>query len=637
MAETGKIPQGLTARQLLRHIKPLKLPERLAAEFPVTTIIVDRDMHDALMERADGLPDDLADNLAESLVVFETMTGDDLLDAVRIVVGVMDESNSPVGDFRELLDMPVLSLTGDYLMAIAAGLDPWSDISLLDGETLPGDVYGVVCLPRSGSTYFCHLLQGLGTLGRPTEHLRPHILFLIEHGAALGFDPLRWLLLSARTAEIGRPFGSKIITDFAIALWPLLDEEQRALMMDHFAGAKLIHLERTDKFAQAVSQFIADETRIWHVRKKDDESAYRTAKQAIVYDGERLGAIYRTFVDDERKLARWLQAWPGPVHHLTYEELVENPEQAVSQTAAFILDESPEPVDLTHEKYLPMSDDINRSFADRLRSDLAETPATVSDRPARPPASPPNRHDDPLFTLVMEINEDRYRIHDRGDYRIWLNVSESRQMVKRAIGRYEPEKFAALKEVLKPGSTFLDIGGNKGDFALFAAGLVGPQGRVVCFEPHPENAGWIRKSVELNGFAYLAVEELALADRDGEATLNIGGKSGQHSFEARKRDRGSVPVRTMTLDHFAAEAGLDRIHAIKIDVEGAEDLVIAGAAELLARDRPVLFLDVHDIGDERLAALTKVLLALDYRITELESGAAASGLQADRDYVLRQE
>ena len=246
-----------------------------------------------------------------------------------------------------------------------------------------------------------------------------------------------------------------------------------------------------------------------------------------------------------------------------------------------------------------------------------------------------SRPDDPLYALAMGLNEGRYRIYDRDGYRIWLNVSESRQMVKRAIGRYEPEKFAAVGGVLEPGSCFLDIGGNKGDFALFAAALVGPAGRVVCFEPHPENACWVRKSVELNDFDNLTVEEVALSDHDGEAELNIGGKSGQHSFEARRRNRGSVTVRTVTLDQYLAEAGLERIDALKIDVEGAEDLVVAGAGKALSRDRPVLFLDVHEIGDERLAALTNRLRDLGYRMNELESGTASNLLEAGKDYVLR--
>ena len=245
------------------------------------------------------------------------------------------------------------------------------------------------------------------------------------------------------------------------------------------------------------------------------------------------------------------------------------------------------------------------------------------------------RRDDPFYALIMELNEDRYRIYEADGYRIWLNVSESRQMVKRAVGRYEPEKFAAIRSVLKPGACFLDIGGNKGDFALFAAALAGPGGKVICFEPHPENAEWIRKSVAENRFENLRVEELALSDHEGEATLNIGGKSGQHSLETRKHDRGSVTVRTMGLDRYLEAEGIDRVDAIKIDVEGAEDLVVAGATETLTRDHPVLFLDVHDIGDTRLSALSNALQALGYQARELESGEAAAMLEAGKDYVLR--
>ena len=136
------------------------------------------------------------------------------------------------------------------------------------------------------------------------------------------------------------------------------------------------------------------------------------------------------------------------------------------------------------------------------------------------------RRYDALYSLIMTINENRYRVYDRSGYRIWLNVSESRQMAKRAAGLYEPEKFAAIQVVLSEGSTFLDIGGNKGDFALFAGSIVGPSGRSICFEPHPDNADWIEKSIALNEFRHVSVEQFALADEAGEFELNIGASAG---------------------------------------------------------------------------------------------------------------
>lgn len=363
MAPAETISDTLTARLLLRNVKPLKLPERLAAEPPGTAIFADQDMREALIGRADSL--------AGRLLPLEALAGGEF-DAERIIVCVLAHSDGPANLADNLPKMPVRSLTGDYLLAAAAGLDPWADLAALEREPLPGNPYGVVCLPRSGSTYFCHLLQGLKTVGRPTEHLRPHILFLIEHSRPLGFDAVRWVKLIARTGASGELFGSKVITDFAMALWVLLDDGQRTDMMRLFAGARLIHLERSDKIAQTVSQFIADETRIWHVRNKGDESVYRAAKEAVVYDGERLRSIHTRFVGEERQLAEWLQAWSGPVHHLIYEALIDDPQRSISEAAAFVTGEPAGPAELTHEKYFPMSDNINSGFAERLRSELGE-------------------------------------------------------------------------------------------------------------------------------------------------------------------------------------------------------------------------------------------------------------------------
>ncbi len=363
MADAETNTDLLTARFLLRHIKPLKLPERLANEPPDTAIFADQDMREALIEREDSL--------AGRLLPLDSLAGSEF-DAKRIVVCALDNGGAPSAPGDEPPDMPVRSLTGDYLLSAAAGLDPWTDLEALEQEPMPASLYGVICLPRSGSTYFCHLLQGLEMIGRPTEHLRPHILFLVEHGPSLGFDPVRWIELIARAGGPGGFFGSKVITDFAVALWALMTDSQRADMMTLLTGAKLIHLERADKVAQSVSQFIADETRIWHVRNKGDEEAYRAAKEAVAYDGERLRSLHTRFTGEERQLAELLQAWPGPVHHLTYETLAGDPQKAVSEAVGFVRNEEARPVDLKHEKYFPMSDRVNQTFAERFRSELGE-------------------------------------------------------------------------------------------------------------------------------------------------------------------------------------------------------------------------------------------------------------------------
>src|SRR5450755_4229427 len=118
--------------------------------------------------------------------------------------------------------------------------------------------------------------------------------------------------------------------------------------------------------------------------------------------------------------------------------------------------------------------------------------------------------------------------------RIYLNIKESRMMLQRALGCYEVTKHQAFKHFLRPGATFVDVGCNKGDFSLLASRLVGPEGRVLSFEPHPENCRWIRKSIAKNEYRNIELYELALSDTNGTAQLHIGEKSGFHTLLAGK-------------------------------------------------------------------------------------------------------
>lgn len=341
----------------------MRLPERLAEEPQETAIFADEAMREALIRRAPGL--------AGRLLPLEALGGGEIVSDRAVICALTGAAGARAALAEKRPDIPVRVLADDYLLAVAAGLDPWTDLDTADESRKTGRRYAVVCLPRSGSTYFCHLLQGVGTVARPTEHLRPHIVFLAGHRRETGFDIVRWMsLVMHDNAEDGL-FGTKVIADFAAALWPHLDESQcRALERD-WSDAGLVHLERQDKVGQAVSQFIADETRVWHVRNPGDEDAYTERKRSVVYDGERIKAAYERFQDDEARLRSYVKSRSGPILHVTYEDLVADVQKVVSETVAFINGKPPSPVDLTHEKYFPMSDDVNSEFAERFRRDLA--------------------------------------------------------------------------------------------------------------------------------------------------------------------------------------------------------------------------------------------------------------------------
>jgi FkbM family methyltransferase len=169
-------------------------------------------------------------------------------------------------------------------------------------------------------------------------------------------------------------------------------------------------------------------------------------------------------------------------------------------------------------------------------------------------------------------------------------------MLARVLGCYEVSKMAAVKRFVKPGGVFIDAGGNKGDFALLAAMLTGKEGKVVCFEPEPNNCDWIKQSIMLNGYQNVALQEVALSNYNGTAQLNIGRNSGEHTLLRNQRGRnfGAITVRTATLDSSLESLAVTTVNVMKVDVEGAEMSVLKGArGTLLANPQITLLIDIH--------------------------------------------
>lgn len=199
-----------------------------------------------------------------------------------------------------------------------------------------------------------------------------------------------------------------------------------------------------------------------------------------------------------------------------------------------------------------------------------------------------------IWSVVLPSS---YRAYNLEGGWIYLNIKESHKMLERVLRCYEPWRYQALRHFLRPGFTFVDVGCNKGDFCLAASRLVGPEGRVLAFEPHPENCRWIRKSIARNQYRNIDLYDVALSDTNGVAHLCLGETSGQHTLlgEGRTAKRGFIEVQTRTLDHLLDDIGLSRpVDAIKIDVEGAEMHVLRGARETFIKNRGiVVLLDLH--------------------------------------------
>ncbi|MCW5734323.1 MAG: FkbM family methyltransferase [Enhydrobacter sp.] len=167
-------------------------------------------------------------------------------------------------------------------------------------------------------------------------------------------------------------------------------------------------------------------------------------------------------------------------------------------------------------------------------------------------------------------------------------------------GSYEPNEFALLDRVLKPGMVFVDVGANDGLYTLFAARRVGPSGKVLAFEPSTRERINLERNIERNELRNVTVLPVALGRSCGLAELRLAQSShaghntlGRFANDGVKAE-GTEQVQLQTLDSLAAERRLGRIDVMKIDVEGAEASVIEGARKVLTATRPLIVLEISD-------------------------------------------
>jgi FkbM family methyltransferase len=145
--------------------------------------------------------------------------------------------------------------------------------------------------------------------------------------------------------------------------------------------------------------------------------------------------------------------------------------------------------------------------------------------------------------------------------------------------------FAVLREQLRPGDTFIDAGANIGVYSVFAARLVGSDGKVLAVEMMSDTADRLKHNLALNGISNVAVCHAALSNTVGQlVTAKVTpGKYGQASISKGISEDAaiSISVKTTTLDEISKN--LTGVRLVKMDLEGAEALALLGAKELLNR------------------------------------------------------
>lgn len=143
----------------------------------------------------------------------------------------------------------------------------------------------------------------------------------------------------------------------------------------------------------------------------------------------------------------------------------------------------------------------------------------------------------------------------------------------------EPETTNFLVENVKKGDVFVDVGAHIGYYTLLASKLVGEGGKAIAIEPHPGNFSLLKKNVKHNRVKNVELLNAAASNESGEQELHIClERSGNHSLLPSSERVERIQVKVVKIDDLVRQ-----VDWLKIDVQGAEHMVLQGAQKILSQ------------------------------------------------------
>lgn len=173
-----------------------------------------------------------------------------------------------------------------------------------------------------------------------------------------------------------------------------------------------------------------------------------------------------------------------------------------------------------------------------------------------------------------------------GDSTFCMDASYSTHMSCLRLGTYEPLETEAVLQTLAPGDNFLDIGANWGYFSALASHCVGSQGTICAVEANPTTFARMLVMLRESGVANVLPFNFAIHDKDGQRLNFVAPIIGSDAFGhlgTNKWQVGTQRVLSTSLDMLWRRMGSQRFKMAKIDVEGAEPLVIKGGKACLSQ------------------------------------------------------
>ena len=175
---------------------------------------------------------------------------------------------------------------------------------------------------------------------------------------------------------------------------------------------------------------------------------------------------------------------------------------------------------------------------------------------------------------------------------------------------------------------------------MFFVQAAGKNGKVITFEPNPQNYKWILEHLKLNNLANVDVYQVAIGrEADTMALVFQKSQTGTGSLREdiktsilRSRDAKTILVRVDSLDSQIVTNNLPKPDFVKIDVEGLEMDVLQGMVKTIEGCKPNLFVEIHGVDVQRkiqnVQRVVDILIAGGYSIYSVESGEIITSLNA---------
>ncbi|WLD10448.1 FkbM family methyltransferase [Planctellipticum variicoloris] len=201
-------------------------------------------------------------------------------------------------------------------------------------------------------------------------------------------------------------------------------------------------------------------------------------------------------------------------------------------------------------------------------------------------------------------------IRTDNDFLIPVDSSEATTRRVQVQGSFDSSLEWIIRRYAKPGTAAVDVGANLGYLSLVMSDRVGSQGCVYAVEPNPALHGYLTRLLQLNAIDNVQLARYACSQAAG--TLRLAVDRADHTQFCISED-GGCQVEALPLDSLLASNALP-VSLLKIDVEGHEFEVLAGARATLQRHRPTVVFETGLHTSSQVDSIGQILEDADYEV-----------------------